>query len=75
MTTVIGEFLKLVVQRGEAEKNGEKVLTKSNLGGIITELSNKSSIQEARRQSATAKTSSEKNFKKMKKALDKRKKM
>lgn len=34
-------FLKAVVQRGEAEKNAKKLLTKRNQGGIITELSGK----------------------------------
>ena len=38
------QILKLVVQRGEAEKIGEKVLTKGNTNGIITELSNESTF-------------------------------
>ena len=42
MTSDIVKIRKSVVQRGEAAKIGEKVLTKSDYGGIITELSDES---------------------------------
>ena len=71
----VGRFIKSVVQRGEAEKNAEKVLTKSNYGGIITELSNESGNQNKRSDKATAKTSSKKTSKNFEKPLDKIKKM
>ena len=67
----VGRFIKSVVQRGEAEKNAEKVLTKSNYGGIITELSNESGNQNKRSDKATAKTSSKKLQKILKNLLTK----